>query len=39
MYLTGKKESKKEKERKKGHEKFTLRGFEPRPSEYIRTIN
>ena len=35
MHHTGKKESKKRK--KGGHEKFASRGFEPGPSEYVRT--
>ena len=36
MHYTGKKESKKEKE-KKGHKKFALREFVPEPSEYVRS--
>ena len=40
MHHTGKKESKKEilkKEKKIGYEKFASRGFEPGPSESVRT--
>ena len=36
MHHTGKKESKKKKEKKEGHEKFASRRFEPGPSEYVR---
>ena len=38
MHHTGKKESKKEKEKKKGHEKFASRGFEPGPSEIVHQL-
>ena len=34
-----KKRVKKKKEKKEGHEKFASRGFEPGPSEYVRTKN
>ena len=37
-YVTSyKKESKKKKEKKEGHEKLASRGFEPGPSQYVRT--
>ena len=41
MHHTGKKESKKEilKNEKKGYDKFASRGFEPGPSESVRTIS
>ena len=40
MHHTSKKESKREKEKKKkGYEKFASRKFEPGPSESVRTIH
>ena len=39
MHHTGKKESEKEKEKKQCHDNLAYRGFEPGPSEYVRTKN
>ena len=39
MHHTGKKERKKEKEKKKGYEKSASKGFEPKPSELAKSVN
>ena len=39
VHHTGKKESEKEKEKKQCHDNLAYRGFEPGPSEYVRTKN
>ena len=39
MHHTGKKERKKEKEKKKGYEKSASKGFEPEPSELAKSVN
>ena len=39
MHHTGKKERKKEKEKKKGYDKSASKGFEPKPSELAKSVN